>query len=53
MKCYSLPYILRIKGEGEEGFYNCLPLQMGGGEGGAYWRGGASLSWGEELYSNY
>ena len=31
MKCYSLPYILRIKGEGEEGFYNCLPLQMGGG----------------------
>ena len=30
MKCYSLPYILRIKGEGEEGFYNCLPLQMGG-----------------------
>ena len=33
MKCYSLPYILRIKGEGEEGFYNCLPLQMGGGGG--------------------
>ena len=30
MKCYSLPYILRIKGEGEEGFYNCPPLQMGG-----------------------
>ena len=34
MKCYSLPYVLRIKGEGEEGFYNCLPLQMGGGGGG-------------------
>ena len=33
MKCYSLPYILRINGEGEEGFYNCLPLQMGGGGG--------------------
>ena len=32
MKCYSLPYILRIKGEGVEGCYNCLPLQMGGGE---------------------
>ena len=33
MKCYSLPYILRIKGEGVEGCYNCLPLQMGGGGG--------------------
>ena len=33
MKCYSLPYILRIKGEGEEGFYNCLPLQIRGGWG--------------------
>ena len=33
MKCYSLPYILRIKGEGVEGCYNCLPLQIwGGGE---------------------
>ena len=31
MKCYSLPYILRIKGEGVEGCYNCLPLQMGRG----------------------
>ena len=31
MKCYSVPYILRIKGEGVEGCYNCLPLQMGGG----------------------
>ena len=47
MKCYSLPYILRIKGEGVEGCYNCLPLQMegGGGGGGAYWRGGGSF-WG-------
>ena len=46
MKCYSLPYILRIKGEGVEGCYNCLPLQMGGGG-----RWGFFL--GEELYSNY
>ena len=43
MKCYSLPYILRIKGEGVEGCYNCLPLQMGGGGG-----GGASF-WGRSF----
>ena len=53
MKCYSLPYILRIKGEGVEGCYNCLPLQMegGGGRGGLLERWGFFL--GEELYSNY
>ena len=45
MKCYSLPYILRIKGEGVEGCYNCLPLQMGEvgliGEVGLLFGGGA------------
>ena len=40
MKCYCLPYILRINGEREEGFYNCLPLQMGGGGGGGVVGGG-------------
>ena len=44
MKCYSLPFILRIKGEGEEGFYNFLPLKR---------VGGGLIGVGEELYSNY
>ena len=46
MKCYSLPYILRIKGEGVEGCYNCLPLQMGGGGGGGGLMGGVGLLFG-------
>ena len=53
MKCYSLPYILRIKGEGVEGCYNCLPLQMEGGGGRGGLLGGGGFFLGEELYSNY